>query len=119
MAYALKIEGIDMPIPSEVQESYESIWSSGTGRTALGYMTGSIIAEKCNYDVTWKMLTATQVKKIQNAVEGKKFFTLEITEVGQTKTRTCYRGPMRREQLGYIGDGTFWYKSVTMSFIER
>lgn len=118
MAQQLKAGGTVLPSPVTIKSSEEVIWSSRTGRsTASGKMIGDVIAEKKTVDIEWGVLTEAEMKTIQNAlVSG--FFTFSLYDCG-TVTITVYRGTLEKEHLGYIGDGTYYYKSATVSVIER
>lgn len=96
----------------------EIIWSSNTGRSSTGRMLGTAIAEKKNVEFTWNMVTDAYVKKIkENFKVG--FFTICFHDAGEDFEITGYRGAISKEPLGYVGDGNFYYKSVTVSFIQQ
>lgn len=109
-----------LPSPVEVSSSGELIWSANTGRTASGKMAGTLIAEKQTVEVTWGVLTAAQVSALVQAVTPQSgFFQLTITQGSDVTQIQCYRGPVVKKAMGYIGDGVFYYKSVTVTFIEQ
>lgn len=118
MAQTLKAGSIILPAPVQITSSEEVIWSSRTGRsTGSGKMIGDVIAEKKTIDIEWGVLTEAEVKKIQDAlVSG--FFTFSLYDCGEV-TITVYRGTLKKEHLGDIGDGTYYYKSASVSVIER
>lgn len=116
MAFVLKANGAVLPSPVRIRADDELIWSENTGRDSSGDMVGTIIAQKKAIEVEWGILTAAQMKQITDNVSGKGFFSLEMTEVG---TITCYRSTVSKEMLGYIGDGTFYYRSASVSFIQK
>ena len=117
MSYSIKAGGVSLPAPTKVTSSDESIWSSNTGRTSAGTMEGTLVATKLTVDVEWGVLTEAELCTIVNATGGK-FFNLEVQDNGAVKTVKVYRGTLKKEQLGYIGDGTFYYKNASVSFIE-
>lgn len=118
MAQTLKAGGTTLPPPTEISSSEEIIWSSRTGRsTGSGTMIGDVIAEKKTVDITWGVLTEAEVKTIQKALTAG-FFTFSLHDCGEVSI-TVYRGTIKKEHLGYIGDGTYYYKSVTVSVIEK
>ena len=91
--------------------------SSRTGRSASsGTMIGDIVAEKTTVDITWGVLTEVEVKRIQQAlVSG--FFSFSLYDGGEVNL-TVYRGTLTKEHLGEFG-GVYYYRSVTVSVIER
>lgn len=118
MAQALKAGGTALPAPVEIKSSEEIIWSSRTGRSAgSGKLIGDVIAEKKTVAITWGVLTEVEVETIQNAMKAG-FFTFSLYDCGDI-TITVYRGTLEKEHLGYIGDGTYYYKSVSVSVIEQ
>lgn len=118
MAQTLKAGGVTLPSPVEIKSSEEVIWSSRTGRSAgSGKMIGDVIAEKKTVTITWGVLTEAEVEKIQAAMKAG-FFTFSLYDCGEV-TITAYRGTLEKTHLGYIGDGTYYYKSVSVSAIEQ
>lgn len=118
MAQTLKAGGTALPAPVQITSSEEVIWSSRTGRSSgSGKMIGDVIAEKTTVDIEWGVLTEAEVQKIQQAL-GSGFFTFSLYDCGEV-TITVYRGTLKKEHLGYIGDGAYYYKSVSVSLIER
>lgn len=117
MGYTIKAGGVTLPAPTKVTSSDELIWSSNTGRTSSGKLDGTLIANKLTVDVEWGILTETELKTIANATSGA-FFSLEVRDNNAAKTLQVYRGTLKKEQLGYIGDGIFYYRNATVSFIE-
>lgn len=117
MAYTIKAGSVTLPAPTKVTSSDELIWSSNTGRTASGKLDGTLIANKVTIDVEWGILTEAELQTIVNATDGK-FFDLQVRDNNATKTIQVYRGTLKKEQLGYIGDGKFYYRNATVSFIE-
>ncbi len=119
-AFVIRAGGTALPAPVEINCSGELIWSANTGRTASGSMVGTVIAGKETFEVTWGVLTAEEVRRIEAAVtvDGG-FFNLELNENGATTKIHCYRGPIAKKVLGYIGDGVFYYRSVSVTFVEK
>lgn len=96
----------------------EIIWSANTGRTTSGKMIGTVIAEKKNVEIAWSMLTDDQVKAIKsNFTAG--FFTMCFHDAGEDLEIKGYRGTLSKEHLGYIGDGIYYYKTATLSFVQQ
>lgn len=107
-----------LPAPIAITVSDEIIWTSDTGRTLAGTMVGDIVAEKKNLKLKWGLLTEEDVLLIKkHLIAG--FFPLTFHDDGVDLTITAYRGSMTKEQLGYIGDGYFWYRNVTVDVVQR
>lgn len=118
MSFILQAGGIDLPAPTSISANDELIWSSDTGRTLTGKMIGNVVAEKKNVSIKWSMLTEGEVAKIKkNLVRGS--FPFRFRDNGETITINAYRGTISKEQLGDIGDGNFYYKSVSVDIIQR
>lgn len=119
MEFIMKAGSTTLPAPTSVSSSDELIWSSNTGRSSHGKMLGTVVAQKKTFDVEWGVLTEAQAKTIVESTSGSDFFSFSIHELGQTTTLSVYRGTIKKETLGYIGDGTFYYRSVSVSFIQQ
>lgn len=114
----LKAGQVVLPAPVSISISDEIIWTSDTGRTLAGYMIGDVVAEKKNLSVKWGFLTEADVQLIKkNLIAG--FFPLTFHDDGLDITIDAYRGTLSKEVLGNIGDGLFWYKSVSVDIIQR
>lgn len=118
MAQILKAGGVTLPSPTKISSSDEIIWSSRTGRSAAsGKMIGDVIAEKKTVDIEWGVLTETEMSRIEHALTVG-FFSFSLQDCGEI-TITVYRGTIKKEHLGYIGDGIYYYKSATVSVIQQ
>lgn len=107
-----------LPAPTSLTVNDELIWTSDTGRTLAAYMVGDVVAEKKNVSVKWEYLTEEQVKTIKSIlIPG--FFPVSFHDDGIDITINAYRGTLSKEHLGDIGDGYYWYKSVTVDIIQR
>lgn len=115
----LKCGSTVLPEPTELSSGDEIIWSSNAGRSAeSGKMLGDVVASKKTLEVKWAWLTEAQVATIKNSlVNG--FFPITFRDNGATVTITVYRGTLQKEAAGYIGDGTYYYKSVSVSLIQQ
>lgn len=118
MEQVLKAGDTVLPTPVKIESSEEIIWSSSTGRSASsGKLIGDVIAKKKTVDIEWGILEESDVKKIQQALTAG-FFNFSLYDCGDV-TIKVYRGTIKKEHLGYIGDGKYYYKSVTASVIEQ
>lgn len=118
MEFELRASDTLLPAPVEMMVNDEIIWSANTGRSASGKMLGDVVAEKGTVTITWGILPETDVATIQNAMPAG-FFPLKFPDGGATRTITVYRGPFEREQLGYVGDGLLWYRSVSVELVQQ
>lgn len=118
MAAILKAGAVELPCPVSLSVNDEIIWSSKTGRTTDGTMAGDVIAEKKNLSIKWGILSESEVKLIKNNL-GTGFFPLSFRDDGVEITISVYRGTLTKEHLGYIGDGVYYYKSVSVSIVQQ
>lgn len=117
MALIIKVNNIALPSPTQISSGEELIWSSSTGRADNGLMIGDIIAEKQTMSITWEYLTKAQKNLIKKNLKG--FFPIKIIFDDETVTLTSYRGTLTSEHLGYIGDGIYYFKTVSVELIEQ
>lgn len=119
MSLILKAGDVELPSPTKISTSDEIIWSSNTGRsTESGKMIGDVIANKKNIDIEWGVLTESQLKKItDNLASG--FYPFTFRDDGEVKTITAYRSSIKKEHLGYMSDGVYYYKNVSVSVIQQ
>lgn len=109
---------ITLPSPTQITVSDEIIWSSNTGRSASGEMIGDIIASKKNVNISWGVLTEAEMALIKQ-VMAPGFFTISFHDDGVDLTLRAYRATLNKEVLGYIGDGAFYYRSASVSIIQK
>lgn len=118
----LKINGVTVPTPAleGVTITHEKIWSSGTGRTSVGSMSGTIIAIKRTLKIKWPPLTTAQAATIDRAVNTMtEFFPVEYTtESGESGGGTFYAGSPTFTQYSWVG-GKRYLTGVTVDLIER
>lgn len=108
-----------LPEPTALSSSDEIIWSSNMGRSAeSGKMLGDVIAEKKTLDITWQYITESELETIKGKLKSG-FFPITFRDDGVSVTITSYRGTLQKEHLGYIGDGNYYYKTVTVSVIQQ
>lgn len=106
--------GSALPSPVDIGTADETIWSSGTGRNASGYMVGDLITEKKTVSIKWGMLTQTELNKIKSCLPSG-FFSVQV--LGQSLT--VYRGTIQSEFLGKLSDGISYYKSTSVTLIQQ
>ena len=107
-----------LPAPTSLSVNDEIIWTSDTGRTLSGLMIGSVVAQKKNLSIKWEYLTDGDVKLIRSRLIAG-FFPFTFHDSGIDFTIESYRGTLTKDQIGDIGDGYFWYRSVTVDIIQR
>lgn len=108
-----------LPEPTTITSGDEIIWSKNAGRSSeTGKMIGDIIAEKKTLEIKWEFITSQEAKKIKdNLIAG--FFSLTFEDYNEKVTITNYRGTIQKDALGYIGDGYYYYRSVSVSIIQQ
>lgn len=116
--FLLKCGNTILPSPVKMTVSDEIIWSSDTGRTLDGTMMGDVVAEKKNLGIEWAWLTEEEAALIKNCLVAG-FFPLTFREYGMDITIESYRGTMSKDVGGNIGDGKFYYKSISVDIIQR
>ena len=107
-----------LPAPTTLSINDEIIWTSSTGRGVSGKMIGNPVAEKKTVAVKWEFLTEKEVKLIKSKIV-KGYFPISFHDDGVDLTIQGYRGTMAKEVLGDIGDGQYYYKSVTVDIVQR
>lgn len=110
--------GTVLPAPVEISVNDEIIWSSNTGRTANGTMAGDIVAEKKTVNIKWGVLTESELAVIKRVMTAG-FFPFSFHDDGIDITIHSYRGTLSKEQIGWLGDGVFYYKSASVSVIQQ
>lgn len=116
--FTIKCGNIILPSPVKMTVDDEIIWSSDTGRTLDGTMMGDVVAEKKNLGIEWEWLTEQEAALIKNnLIAG--FFPITFRDYGVDVTIDSYRGTISKDVGGYIGDGNFYYKSVSASVIQK
>lgn len=119
MNFLLEAGGVDISanlVSMSVND--EIIWSSDTGRTLSGWMVGDVIAEKKNISLKYSWMTESQVKTLKQALQAG-FFNIKFRDCAEDMTIPAYRSTLSKEAAGYIGDGTFYYRSVSVDVIQR
>lgn len=119
MGLTIKANNVVLPSPTEISTTDEIIWSSNTGRsTTSGKMLGDVIAEKQTFSIKWGILAKSEQKKIKNNLKSG-FHPVYFIFDDETVALTSYRGTITSQHLGYIGDGIYYYKSVSCDIIEQ
>lgn len=114
----IKSGDVILPSPVALTVNDELIWTSDTGRTMSGTMVGEIVAEKKNVSIKWGVLREEEMLLIRRNL-ATNFFPFTFYDDGMEITIESYRGTLSKEILGDIGDGIFYYKSVSVDIIQR
>ena len=104
-------------ISSFVGQGYSSKNAAILG-TYIHGSCGDVIAEKKDLSIKWGFLTEGSVKLIKNTLVAG-YFPFSFHDCGVDITIESYRGTLSKEHLGDIGDGEYWYKSVSVDIIQR
>lgn len=107
-----------LPAPTAISVNDEIIWSSNTGRTASGLMVGDVVAQKKNVSIEWGVLKESELALIKRVMIAG-FFPFSFRDDGIDMTISSYRGTLSKKQLGWLGDGIFYYKSASVSVIQK
>lgn len=114
----LKSGNVVLPAPVSVSVNDELIWTSETGRVMSGEMIGTVVAEKKTISLKWGVLRESEMNLIKSKLcTG--FFPFTFRDDGAMLTITAYRGTLSKEQLGWLGDGIFYYKSASVDVVQR
>lgn len=109
----ITVNGVALASPVSISNSDEIIWSSGTGRSANGQMSGDVIANKKTIQISWGILTQDEYNAIRNIPSG--FFNAIV----QGQSIRAYRSTISGSCLGTFSDGITYYNDVSTSFIEQ
>ena len=119
MGLIIKVNEVRLPSPTEITSTHEIIWSSNTGRsTTSGKMLGDVIAEKETFSIKWGILTKEERKIIVDNLKSG-FNPVSFIFDDETITLNFYRGTISSVHLGYIGDGKYYFKSISCDIIEQ
>ena len=114
----LRSGNVSLPDPVSISVNDEIIWTSDPGRTLSGTMIGDVVAEKKNINIKWGILPEEEAVLIKNTLTAG-FFPFTFRDDGMEITIESYRGTLSKEQLGWVGDGLFYYKSVSVDIVQR
>lgn len=118
MAITLTAGGTVLPSPVSVQIDDELIWSSDAGRDLSGLFSGDVIAAKKTVTIGWGILTAAEVTVLQDKLCSG-YFPLVVSDAAGNVTIDAYRGTLSKVMLGYVGDGTLYFRSASCKIVQR
>lgn len=118
MGLVIKGNDVILPSPTQISSGEEIIWSSNTGRSDSGKMLGDVVAEKQTFSIKWEFLTKEEKNIIKNNLRAG-FFKIQLIFDDETIQLVSYRSTLTSEHLGYIGDGNYYFRSVTCDLVEQ
>lgn len=109
-----------MPPIKSLSINDEPIWSSKTGRTASGKMTGTIIAHKAKLNIVFAPMSSEQAELVRNAVHSA-FFNVTYENInGKLRTAKFYAGSTNLNLYGYAPKfKNIKYTDVSVNLIEQ
>ena len=116
----LKFDGVEMPVPADLQVQNNKIWSDNTGRSANGKLVGDMGCIKKKLIISWVHLTGEQVALINQYISNvsKPFFSVTFTdETFNEQTCTMYAGDTKYDVLKWVSPMKY-LKNVTVDLIE-
>lgn len=114
----LKAGDTVLPAPVSISVNDEIVWTSDSGRSLSAYMMGDVVAEKKTVSVKWGIMTEEQVVLIKEKLLAG-FFPFTFHDDGVDITIEAYRGTLSKKQIGYLGDGLFYYQEVAVDIVQR
>lgn len=116
--YLLKIQGQELPMPSEYATVSQEINDEGTERNVMGTMIKNRVAVKKQITVSWAVVSKADKDKIIASTSGNTFIINEYfdCETDTMKNGTFYRGnDFEIAPLLNYGGSTAGFKYYTLS----
>jgi hypothetical protein len=114
----LKINGADMPSPSEMSVGIQDIHKDPQ-RNANGRIIMERIATKAKIELSWNYLTPSQLSQLLTAVSALFFEVTYTNPVTNTeRTATFYKGDVTAPIMDYINGNLRW-KDIKFNVIEQ
>lgn len=117
--FILKVDGVQMPCPSEYSWSLSDVSAAESGRTDNAVMQKSRVAQKRKIALTWKEVSASETSSILQAFNPE-YISVYYWDAmaGAYQTRTFYVGD-RTAPVHYWWVGNQRFESVSFDIIER
>lgn len=123
-ASIIKIDGAEMPVPSDFEPQYKDYDSANSGRSEDMSMTRDVIRTDVHgITYTWRVQTAdlrTIINAIKPAAVQVTFFDVNQPKETQYSTIKCYADPTREPKLlkwdPYDPEKSWW--EITAKFVE-
>lgn len=120
MSQLLRINGVDIKRPSDLQFSRYNLTKSG--RVASGKMVMDLVAKKRKFFFTYDAISSKDMELIYSLIDGKEmFFQLTYTENNFVKEAQVYVGEIQAARFRVADPTTkMWYwKNFTFNLIEQ
>lgn len=113
----MTINGITIKTPTDLKVSVFRLTKSE--RTASGTMMMDIIAVKRRLDLSWAIISDTDLQTILNTLESRVFHTVIYPDPqgGDSKTITAYVGEINAQAWQKVGN-RYW-KDVSIALVEQ
>lgn len=114
----IKVNGTQIKSPSTFKVGIFRL--SKSGRLASGLMTMEIIAQKRRLDLTWEVISGSNLNAIIDILDSATFYSVEFPDPkinNFQNTLTMYVGDLNQELVKSVGDRV--WKDVTISLIEQ
>lgn len=116
-----RVGGNSFPLPSEMQVTVQSFDGSETGRTGDGTMHRDYVTDKRRIDLTWKVLTTTEMAILLDAIDpatvGPKFTIYYPDPQGGTRTLNVYVGDRVAAQYTFT-DNRIAFRDFSIALIQ-
>lgn len=115
----LRVDGVDMPNPSELNWNLQDISDGESGRDDSGLMHKALRCQKRKLEIVWKAVTPTVASTILTAfnpeyIQVRYFDALD----NEFQIRTYYTGD-RACKVKIWTDNSKLYETVSFNIIER
>jgi len=117
----LKFDGVEMPVPADLQVQDNKIWSDNTGRSANGMFVGDMVCIKKKLIISWVHLTGEETAKLNEYISNvdSPFFSITLLdETFQESTFDVYAGDPTYEVFGWDENKQFC-KGVAVDLIMQ
>lgn len=119
MAFDLKIDGVDLPVPSAYSFTEADLVENST-RNASGYASWDVVRYNVgSLQLTWENASRERLTQIISAIRSKKKFSVTFLNpnTGEVETREFYAGDRANEMSRYISALKYW-ASLSVTFVE-
>lgn len=110
----------ELPSPTDIDTSYEQIWSENTGRAQSGSNQASMIgdskAEKITYNIKWGVISPTQLGNIRSLLT-RGFFYFAVGTSAPSSASQFYRSEITAKP--FQAGSEVMYKDVAVSVIQK
>ena len=113
LSFPFKVDGVDIPTPSEFNWSLQDVSSPSAGRTLDGVMHKDRVAQKEKIQLTWNAPDATKTAQVLQAFNPEYFdLTYRSPLSNAIVTKKMYRGDASAPTYWWRNNGLF----TTISF---